>query len=133
MTFSDFNIDIPQGRTTGQVYAICPQCSHDRKKKSQKCLGVNLDQGIWHCNHCNWKGSIHKKIYSLPKWENKTTLSDAVLAWFQKRNISQDTLIKMKVTEEMQYMPQLEKVVKVICFNYFRDGKLVNIKYRCGE
>lgn len=132
MTYSDFNIDIPPGRLSGQVYAICPQCSHERKKKNQKCLGVNLDKGIWHCNHCNWSGSLNKKQYKLPAWENKTELSDKVLSWFQQRNISQETLIKMKVSEAVEFMPQVNGERNVICFNYFKNDQLVNVKYRDG-
>lgn len=133
MTFADYDIDIPQGKTTGQVYAICPKCSHDRKKKSVKCLGVNLDKSVWHCNHCNWKGSLQTKSYQLPKWENKTELSDKVMDWFLKRNIGQDTLLKMRVSQSKEFMPQANGERNVICFNYFRDGQLVNVKYRDGD
>lgn len=44
----------------GRYYAICPQCSADRKPAHQKlqCLGITIDEkGVtWGCNHCNWKG-----------------------------------------------------------------------------
>lgn len=133
MNYADYNIDIPRGRTTGQVYSICPQCSHDRKKKNIKCLGVDLDKGIWHCNHCDWKGSLHKKQFALPTWENKTTLSEKIVDWFLKRNISQHVLVKMQVTEAEEFIPQAGEKRRVICFNYFRDGKLINIKYRDGD
>ncbi len=130
MSYEKHGIEIPHGKSTGQVYTTCPQCSESRKKKKDKCLGVNLDQGVWHCNHCDWKGSIHKKQYALPKWENNTTLPDSIVEWFQSRNISQQTIVGMKVSSEVVFMPQVEKNVKAICFNYFRDGKLVNVKYR---
>lgn len=133
MTYSDFDITIQQGRLTGQVYTICPKCSHDRKKKTAKCLGVNLDKGIWHCSHCNWSGGLNKKTFALPTWENKTQLSDKIVEWFLKRNISQATLLEMKITEQKEFMPQASEERNVICFNYFRDGKLVNIKYRDAE
>lgn len=133
MTYADNDITVPQGRLTGQVYTTCPKCSHDRKKKTSKCLGVNLDKAIWHCSHCNWKGSLHKKIFALPTWENKTTLSDKLIEWFLKRNIGQATLLDMKITETKEYMPQVSAERNTICFNYFRDGDLVNIKYRDAE
>ena len=132
MTYSDFNIDIGN-KLSGQIYTICPQCSHDRKKKSNKCLGVNLDKGIWHCNHCNWKGSLTKKQYTLPKWENNTNLSDKVVEWFQKRNISQETLKKMGIAEKSEYMPQVESERKVVCFPYLRGEVVCNIKYRTSD
>lgn len=135
MTYADFNIDIPRGRTTGQVYTICPQCSHNRKKKNNKCLGVNLDKGIWHCNHseCDWKGSLHKPKHTMPIWENKTNLSEKVVEWFLKRNISQHILTKMQISEQPEFMPQVGGPRNVICFNYFRDGKLINVKYRDAQ
>lgn len=132
-TFSDFDIDLPPGRISGQVYAVCPKCSSDRRKKSQKCLSVNLDKGVWNCHHCQWTGSLHKKTYALPAWENKTDLSDKLVEWFLKRNISQATLVSLKITEKKEWMPQVNGERNVICFNYFREGKLVNVKYRDGE
>ena len=117
MNYSDFDIDIGN-KISGQVYTVCPKCSHDRKKKNVKCLGVNLDKGIWHCNHCDWKGSLNKKQYSLPKWENKSNLSDKVLEWFQSRNITTETLSKMQIAEKLEYMPQVESERKVVCYPY---------------
>jgi len=135
MTYSDYDIDIPRGKTTGQVYTICPKCSQDRKKKHAKCLSVNLDKGMWHCHHatCGWTGSLNKKQYQVPKWENTTSISDKIVEWFLKRNISQDTLVKMRVTEKKEWMPQVEAERNVICFNYFRDDKIVNTKFRDAE
>lgn len=133
MTYADLDIEVPQGRTTGQVYAKCPKCSHDRKKKHTKCLGVNLDLGIYHCNHCGWKGTINEKKYDRPKWENKTALPESIVEWFLKRNIGQDVLTEMKISFAQIWMPQVEAERKVMCFNYFRDGQLINVKYRDSE
>ncbi len=132
MTYSDYDIDVGN-KASGQTYTICPKCSHDRKKKNTKCLGVNLDKGIWHCNHCNWSGSLSKKQYVLPKWENNTQLSDKVLEWFQKRNISQETLVKMQIAEKSEYMPQVESERTVVCFPYIKDNKVLNVKYRTSD
>src|SRR5690606_1317505 len=132
--YSDFGIEIPPGRTTGEVYTRCPECSEDRKKKKIKCLGVNLDLGIWHCNHCDWRGSINQKTYAAPPaWENKTQLSDKLVTWFQSRNIKQETLLEMRIGEGIEYMPQVEAKRNTVQFNYFEGEKLVNIKYRDGE
>ena len=133
MTFSDYDIQIPPGKITGQVYTQCPKCSHDRKKKLNKCLSVNIDQGLWHCHHCAWTGSLTKKKYILPKWENKTELPEKIIDWFLQRNIKQETLILMKITASTEWMPQVEANRNAICFNYFRDEELVNIKYRDAE
>lgn len=132
MTFSDYDIDIGR-HISGQVQTICPKCSEDRKKKNVKCLSVNIDKGVWNCHHCNWKGSLAKKQYIMPKWENKTGLSDKVIDWFLQRNISQETLVSMQVSEAMEFMPQVSQERKVICFPYIRDGKVCNIKYRTAD
>jgi len=132
MTFADFDIDTGR-RMSGQIMTTCPKCSQDRKKKNVKCLSVNIDKGIWKCHHCDWSGGLQKKQYVLPKWENQTSLSDKVLEWFLKRNISQDVLSAMKVTDGPEWMPQTGKECHTIKFNYFRDGKLINTKYRDAE
>jgi len=36
----------------------------------------------------------------------------------------------MRVYSDVEYMPQFNKEVDVICFPYFLNGKLINIKYR---
>src|SRR3990172_8384201 len=134
MTYADLDIIIPSGKTTGQVYTICPKCSHDRKKKTLKCLGVNLDKKIWNCLHCAWKGHLketEKKIYvKPPAHTNNTSISDKWLKWFNGRGITQQTLIEMKITEGVSWMPQTSKEENTIEFNYFKDGELCNKKYR---
>ena len=34
--YSDYGIDIPNNKYKGEVVAICPECSHTRKKKKEK-------------------------------------------------------------------------------------------------
>lgn len=133
MTYDEIGIEIPHGKSTGQVYTTCPKCSESRKKKKDKCLGVNLDSGVWHCVHCDWSGSINKKVYALPKWENKTDLPDSIVEWFSQRNIGQQVLKDMRVGYDTVWMPQTESRIGVVCFNYLRKGALVNIKYRSRE
>lgn len=135
MSYSSYHIEIPSGRTTGEVAAICPNCSHTRKKKSTKSLQVNLDKQVWNCHHCGWKGGLRPQkqeevVYVLPEWSNKTQLSDSVVKWFENRRISQQTLQKAKITESLAFMPQVGKDVNTINFNYFCEGVLKNIKYR---
>lgn len=50
-----------------------------------------------------------------------------------KRLISNNTLLRFNVTEAMEWMPQHSKEVLCICFNYYKDGELVNIKFRGPE
>jgi twinkle protein len=134
MTYADYNIDVPQGRQSGEVATLCPNCSHTRKKKTQKCLSVNLDKKVWRCNHCEWAGGLLpdkiQTTFERPKWKNNTQLSDKVLKWFESRFISASTVNKLKITEGVTFMPQESKEVNAIEFNYFLNGELINIKYR---
>lgn len=58
-------------------------------------------------------------------------LGQKLLNWFEnERKISNDTLLRMKVTEAVEWMPQHKKDVTVACFNYYQSGELVNIKFR---
>jgi twinkle protein len=62
MDFRDFNIDIRSSKTSGEIQCLCPECSHTRKKKNDKCLSVNLDKQTWFCHHCQWKGNLKNTI-----------------------------------------------------------------------
>jgi twinkle protein len=86
------------------------------------------------------------KKFARPAWKNKTTISDKVIKWFEnERKISQSTLSKARVTDDVVWMPESKyykdaertKLVtipsgerQVVCFNYFRNDELINIKYR---
>ena len=135
MTFRDYGIII--NKSNGQVKTKCPKCSHERKKKSDPCLSVNIDEGIWNCHNCGWKGTLKQNnymeniTYIKPKPIKKISkYSENVLDFFKLRGISEKTLISNKVSEGIEYMPQLGRETPTIQFNYYKDGELINIKYR---
>lgn len=70
-----------------------------------------------------------KKNYTKPP-ERLEKLSRKVIDRFLARGISNNTTLKFKISEATEWMPGAEKEVPVICFNYYRNGELVNIKYR---
>lgn len=120
---------------TGENPQTCPVCSADRKKKNDKCFSYNSQTGLGFCSHCGismYRKEENHKTYVRPAWENITSLPENVVDWFLKRNISQDTLNLMKVTAGKEWMSQVKEERSVICFNYFRDGQLINVKYRDG-
>lgn len=136
MNYIDYGIEIKSNRVSGEINTICPQCSHTRKKKQDKCLSVNLDKKVWHCHHCGWDGAIKeivKKEYFKPIFTNRTNLSDRELKWFESRGISQSTLNHFKITSQREWMPQKNSEVNTIGFNYFRNEELINTKYRDAE
>ena len=128
-------INVREGQH-GNVKVPCPQCSHTRKHKTDPCLSVDVTEGIWNCHNCGWSGTAKtfkpKKEYVKPAPELKT-LSQPVLDWFAARGISNQTLIRYKVSEGIDYMPQAGKEVKTIHFNYIHNGEVFNIKYRDSE
>lgn len=115
--------------------STCPKCSADRKNKKDKCLSVDVETGLFHCHNCGWKGTAatyqrEQKVYEKPQ-PRLQKVSDKVLKFFEdERKISNNTLLRFGITESMEWMPQFEKEVSCICFNYFRNDELVNIKFR---
>lgn len=136
-TFNQY--DLQAGKREG----TCPLCSHTRKPKNQKakCAMYDWERGLGTCMNCNEVFQLHTfkrqsnklKEYTKPEWKNKTDLSDKAIKWFESRSISQKTLVKMKVTEAIEYMPQTGKEENTIQFNYFINNELINIKYRDGR
>lgn len=120
--------------------STCPKCSEHRKpsNQKQKCASVFWDTGLLHCNHCGERTQMHTykkkeqiKVYSKPTPKPKSNLSDTVLKWFkEQRHISEETLIKAKVSEGKRWMPKAGKEIHVIEFNYYLFGELINIKSR---
>jgi len=139
MTFHDNGITIK--RNSGQVKTKCPKCSYDRKKKSDPCLSVNIDEGVWNCHNCGWKGGLKKQnnymektIFVKPKHiPNISKYSDGMIKYFAGRGISEKTLIENKVSEGITYMPQVQSDRNTIQFNYYKDSELVNVKYRDAQ
>lgn len=115
----------------GNVKIPCPRCSSSRKHKTDPCLSVDVEHGIWNCHHCSWSGAVKRqhKEYTLPPKE-LTKLNEQIIKWFGDRGISNQTLLRYGITEGVDYMPQVGHEVRTIHFNYYQNGELVNIKYR---
>lgn len=127
-----YDIDFDQAR---KARYKCPECSDGRKNNKAKDLEYYPDTQRAYCFHCSttmyeYKPYESNKSYTVPEWKNKTDLSDKSVKYFEGRMISQKTLIKMKIHSDKEWMPQFQKDVEVICFPFFRNNKLVNIKYR---
>jgi len=131
--FAKYGIETKGIRESGKT--LCPQCSHDRKNKTDKCLSVNMLDGLFNCHNCGFKGCA--KVFDKPKKEytkpvpRLTKMSDDFVKWFEdKREISNNTLLRFGITEATEWMQKAQKEIRVICFNYLKDGQLVNIKFR---
>ena len=138
--FADYGIELG-GKVGEEVKATCPKCSHTRKKKNYPCLNVNTLKGAWHCWHCGWSGGLasgehnrpslqpHNRTYHRPTF-NQSALSDKAIEFFGTRGITNDVLIRNRISIETIWMPQIEDEVRAIAFPYIRDGEVVNVKYR---
>jgi twinkle protein len=117
-----------------QFKTTCPKCSHTRKNKLEKCLSVNTTDGKYCCHNCGWSGyaKTTKQQYTIPP-KISVELSPKIIDWFKERAISLATLSNWKISESVEYMPQVQENQKCINFNYFKNEKLVNIKYRSAD
>ena len=128
MSFEEVGIYLRN--TSGQEKTKCPECSPNRRKKADPCLSVNIDEGIWKCHHCGWKGSLKKKndTYIPPPPivkpdPPKTDIPDKVYKWFKDRGISQTIVDDAKIGYDNRW----------IHFPFYKDGEVVNIKSRTAD
>ena len=128
MNFEDHGIYISNG--FGEQKVVCPKCSSTRKKSYDPCLAVNIDEGVWLCHHCGWRGSLNKKSkkeyippIEKPKEEVISDLPGKVVKWFSERGLSENTLISEKIGFKDRW----------IQFPFYKGGEVVNIKSRTAD
>jgi twinkle protein len=133
MNWTKYDID-PQKVIGGKTY--CPRCSATRKHKRDRSLSVDLKTGLFNCHNtgCDFRGCAvevkrEKKEYTRPP-QRLEKLSKKSIEFFEQRGISNNTTLRFGITEAKEWMPQFEKEVGCICFNYQRKDELVNIKFR---
>jgi len=143
-------------RTGTTAIGLCP--FHQEKTPS---FSVSNDKGIYKCFGCGKTGDViqfimehksksyyqaitfladkykieldlKKKVYDRPV-QRLTKLSETTIKYFESRGISNNTLLRFNVTESNEWMPKAQKEVTAICFNYYRDEELINIKYRAKD
>jgi len=115
------------------VKAACPRCGHSgmRSHPSDKSLSVNVEEGVFKCHYCGFKGRIgtaadgYGAPFRMPKAYAKPVAmpgpwSDRALEFFDHRGISRAALETYGVYEQ-------DGALK---FPYLRGGDLVNVKTR---
>lgn len=121
---------------TGAHKTTCPRCSHTRKDKKDPCLYVNIKESnlaLWKCHNCLWTGGAGDvangqrdeprapREYKKPEpVKAATTLPANILAYITGRGITPDVIARNKLFNDGQQ----------ICFPYYVNGELVNVKYR---
>lgn len=138
-TIEEYNVHkIKEGAKT----STCPVCSEGRKKKNDKCMSVFWDTGLGQCNHCGETTQLHTfkkkdsvKVYVKPPSKVKPSpYSDSFLKYMlDVRGLNENTLKRFKITEEKEWMPQVKDNRNCICFNYYLNNEITNIKYRDGQ
>lgn len=140
----------------GSYRIKCPKCAGG--SKGETSFGITIDDdsksAVWQCfrSTCGFAGSAHvdkppskvnssgffvsstarkRKEEPPVRPENKLEpLTPEMLAFFAERGISEATLRRAGVASEVVYDPGERKEARVIAFPYYRDGVLVNVKYR---
>jgi len=131
----EYVIDVQKN---GENQMTCPECSESRKKKTEKCFSFNLIKGAGRCNHCQMvlveKKDFDKKTpyidFKRPKFIKPSKYTENCLKFFRSRLISEKTLLEVGVTESLEWMPKAKAEIPTINFNYFRNGELINVKFR---
>lgn len=98
----------------------------------EKMTFIEAIKWIANKNNINVEEFSSKKIIVRPSKEilGNKGVRDKTLEWFNKRGISKETVEKFKIFTKEEYMPQTKKEEICICFPYFKDGELINVKYR---
>lgn len=153
--WAKYNIEVPSGRYSGNVKVFCPKCHDQRRDKRDKSLSCNLATGEFNCHYCDFKGCAaeedefekqqrkdawhnrhpvrQKKTYRRPAPKPASRYSEKLLAYMKGRGISEATLKAMRIGEGMEWMPQDQREMNTLQFNYYLNGELVNTKYRTGN
>lgn len=83
-------------------------------------------------NHYNYELNQTNKEYSKPI-QRLEKIDIKFIEWFEKRGVSNNTLLRFNITQSLEWMPKANKETTAICFNYYRNGELVNIKFRAAQ
>ena len=158
--FHTYHIEIGR-RTSGKLKTFCPQCRDQRRNKRDKSLSVNLDEGLCHCHHCGWSLRVpdeaeeraradrareqqqqqRRRAADVPQHFHRPVFDPARLQLSERterylvetRCIPQTVIAHLRLTEQDELMPQSGERERCLCFNYFEDDRLVNVKYRSAR
>lgn len=144
---NDKGIKLTSYRDGSTHKVTCPSCSHTRKKKTDPCLSVKIDddgQGAtWTCHHCADTGGVTTKTRAYQTEVKKREYQKPVInrqsvskhdkdltAFFSSRGISEDIIERNKIVTALEWMPAAQAETKVIVFPFFVGGEVVNFKFR---
>lgn len=125
----EYTIDDSKARGKNQFKTKCPRCPEVGKTNlSDTPLSVNMSKAVANCHKCGWHGyfgvkseSKPKKEYKLPQRTNLTELTIETVDYFFSRGISQNVLVRNKITNAKGNW---------FAFMYYEGETLVNMKFR---
>ena len=74
-----------------------------------------------------------EKIYIKPKPVKIPDIDQKAIDYITGRSISLNAIKRLKVRSQKEWMPQTQKEENCICFDYYLEGELINVKYRDGR
>lgn len=121
-----------RGAVSGQIKTFCPQCHNQRKHehRNERELSVNLDDGVWNCHNCGWRGGLPtnetwtprppKPKAPPPQLPERRGLTEAGKRFLAGRGISVSTAHAAGLYDDGQ----------TLAFPYTERGQVVHVKYR---
>ena len=137
--FQIYGVDPSKKNSSGEVYVMCPICPPYRRREHQhdKKLAVNVDKGVWYCQHCGHTGGLTPEKFAREKTtfdlKGLEQLSEKMIEYWKKRRISEQTLkaceIKAKTISVRQKSGEM--VAKpCVAFIFRQNGWVRMLKYR---
>lgn len=118
----------------GQTRVICPACAPTRKTKNEATLSIKQDEAgtVWHCWHCDIKGSVGRaKVSVVPLKPIQTDeLDDLGIEYLAERGISADTARAFGVVSGVKFFKKSALELPAIGFTYFHNDRLSAVKWR---
>lgn len=95
-----------------------------------KQTNCNFNDAVEHvAKHYNFELDKDTKDYVRPV-QRLEKIHPQFIKYFEDRGISNNTLLRFKISQSLEWMPKAQKETPVVCFNYFRNEELINIKFR---
>lgn len=158
--FSKYDINIGTA-THGKLRMKCPFCSGNRKNHpGDKCLSVDIDNGLYHCFHCGESGyvptdeEVEEREKQRKSREEKLRQRPQKGDYHRPKSFPAEFLIKNCVIQPeaqplIQYLTETRRLdidvlqkcritlpyasyeqLRCIGFNFFDRGEYINVKWR---
>jgi twinkle protein len=138
----------PRNLAVGDHHMACPRASRcGAKNVNDPCLSLTIKDdrsAVWQCHrgHCGWTGYVpsderaaedRPKKYRRPTYVVPPTPDERMIRFFADRKIPADVVRAAEISVQRVWMPGPDREVDCIAYPYFRDGSVVNVKYRSIE